>query len=80
MKNRIFAMAALAAVLFASCNKETEMINPAPEARPDGASVTITLSSGDDTADPRLLRCHGHGRGVGEEPLVALGLHVQYLG
>ena len=48
MKNRIFAMAALAAALFASCNKETEMINPAPEARPDGASVTITLSSGDD--------------------------------
>ena len=41
-------MAALAAVLFASCNKETEMMNPAPEARPDGASVTITLSSGDD--------------------------------
>lgn len=48
MKNRIFAMAALAAALLASCNKETEMINPAPEARPDGASVTITLSSGDD--------------------------------
>ena len=48
MKNRILAMAALAAALLASCNKETEMINPAPEARPDGASVTITLSAGDD--------------------------------
>ena len=48
MKIRIFAMAALAAALFASCNKETEMMNPTPEARPDGASVTITLSSGDD--------------------------------
>lgn len=48
MKNRFFAMAALAAALLASCNKETEMMNPAPEARPDGASVTITLSSGDD--------------------------------
>ena len=48
MKKRIFAMAALTAALFASCNKETEMINPAPEARSDGASVTITLSSGDD--------------------------------
>ena len=48
MKNRIFAMAALAAALLASCNKETEMMNHAPEVRPDGASVTITLSSGDD--------------------------------
>ena len=48
MKNRFFAMAALAAALLASCNKETEMMNPAPEARPNGASVTITLSSGDD--------------------------------
>ena len=48
MKIRIFAMAALAAALLASCNKETEMMNPTPEARPDGASVTITLSSGDD--------------------------------
>jgi len=49
MKIRIFAMAALTAALLASCNKETEMMNPTPEARPDGASVTITLSSGDDT-------------------------------
>ena len=49
MKNRIFAMAVLAASLFASCNKENEMINPAPEARPDGASVTITLAAGADT-------------------------------
>ena len=48
MKNRIFAMAALAAALFASCNKETEMMNPTPETHPDGASVTITLSAGDD--------------------------------
>ena len=38
----------MAAALLASCNKETEMMNPAPEVRPDGASVTITLSSGDD--------------------------------
>ena len=48
MKIRIFAMAALTAALLASCNKETEMMNHAPEARPDGASVTITLSAGDD--------------------------------
>ena len=46
---KLFLAAGAALALLASCNKETEMINPAPEARPDGASVTITLSSGDDT-------------------------------
>lgn len=45
---KLFLAAGAALALLASCNKETEMINPAPEARPDGASVTITLSSGDD--------------------------------
>ena len=43
---KLFLAAGAALALLASCNKETEMINPAPEARPDGASVTITLSSG----------------------------------
>ena len=46
---KLFLAAGAALALLASCNKETEMINPAPEARPDGASVTITLSAGDDT-------------------------------
>ena len=45
---KLFLAAGAALALLASCNKETEMMNPAPEARPDGASVTITLSSGDD--------------------------------
>lgn len=45
---KLFLAAGAALALLASCNKETEMINPTPEARPDGASVTITLSAGDD--------------------------------
>ena len=45
---KLFLAAGAALALLASCNKETEMINPAPEAHPDGASVTITLSSGDE--------------------------------
>ena len=45
---KLFLAAGAVLALLASCNKETEMMNPAPEARPDGASVTITLSSGDD--------------------------------
>lgn len=33
---KLFLAAGAALALLASCNKETEMINPAPETHPDG--------------------------------------------
>ena len=37
----------MAAALFASCDKETETINPMQPSTADGAQVTITLSGAD---------------------------------
>ena len=47
MKKLLFAATALFAVLFASCDKETETINPMQPSTADGAQVTITLSGTD---------------------------------
>ena len=47
MKKILFAATALFATLFASCDKETETINPMQPAIADGAQVTITLSGAD---------------------------------
>ena len=44
MKKILFAATALAAALFASCDKETETMNPLQPGTADGAQVTITLS------------------------------------
>ena len=47
MKRIFFAATALFAVLFASCDKETETINPMPPTTAVGAQVTISLSGAD---------------------------------
>ena len=47
MKKILFAATALAAALFASCDKETETMNPLQPGTADGAQVTITLSGAD---------------------------------
>ena len=47
MKKILFAATALAAALFASCDKETETMNPLQPGTADGAQVTITLSRAD---------------------------------
>ncbi len=47
MKKIFFAATALVAALFASCDKETENINPMQPATADGAQVTITLTGAD---------------------------------
>ena len=47
MKKILFAATALAAALFASCDKETETMNPLQPGTTDGAQVTITLSGAD---------------------------------
>ncbi len=47
MKRIFFAATAMAAALFASCDKETETINPMQPSTADGAQVTITLSGTD---------------------------------
>ena len=53
MKKILFAATALAAALFASCDKADETINPAQPAT-DGVAVTITLTGADD-ADTRAF-------------------------
>ena len=47
MKRIFFAATAMAAALFASCDKETETINPMPPTTAVGAQVTISLSGAD---------------------------------
>ena len=47
MKKILFAATALAAALFASCDKETETMTPLQPGTADGAQVTITLSGAD---------------------------------
>ena len=47
MKKILFAATTMAAALFASCDKETETINPMQPATAVGAQVTISLSGAD---------------------------------
>ena len=48
MKKLILAATAIVAALFASCDKETEMLNPTTPGAVDGAQVTLTLSGADE--------------------------------
>lgn len=48
MKKLIFAATAIVAALFASCDKEPEMLNPATPGAVEGAQVTLTLSGADE--------------------------------
>ena len=50
MKKILFAAAAMAAALFASCDKADETTNPAIPATADGARIAITLTGADDAA------------------------------
>ena len=48
MKKLILAATAIVAALFASCDKEPEMLNPTTPGAVDGAQVTLTLSGADE--------------------------------
>ena len=48
MKKILFAATALAAALFASCDKEPETLNPTTPGVVEGAQVTLTLSGADE--------------------------------
>ncbi|WP_196016714.1 FimB/Mfa2 family fimbrial subunit [Alistipes senegalensis] len=48
MKNIFWMMAAMAAALFASCDKEPETLNPTTPGVVEGAQVTLTLSGADE--------------------------------
>ena len=54
MKKILFAATALAAALFASCDKDNDTINPALPETSDGARIAITLT-GADEADTRAF-------------------------
>ena len=54
MKKILFAAAAIAAALFASCDKDNGTINPALPETSDGARIAITLT-GADEADTRAF-------------------------
>ena len=54
MKKILFAAAAIAAALFASCDKDNDTINPALPETSDGARIAITLT-GADEADTRAF-------------------------
>lgn len=48
MKKLIFAATAIVAALFASCDKEPEMLNPTTPGAMDAAQVTLTLAGADE--------------------------------
>ena len=48
MKKILFAAAAMAAALFASCDKESETLNPTTPGAVEGAQVTLTLAGADE--------------------------------
>ena len=54
MKKILFAAAALAAALFASCDKTDETLDSALPETVDGARIAITLTGADD-AEPRAF-------------------------
>ena len=48
MKKLIFAATAIVAALFASCDKESETLNPTTPGAVEGAQVTLTLAGADE--------------------------------
>ena len=75
MKKILFAAAAIAAALFASCDKTDDTLDPAMPETSDTARIAITLT-GADEADTRAF-FDTSAKAEGILALVALGLRLR---
>lgn len=73
MKKILFAATALAAALFASCDKDNDTINPALPETSDGARIAITLTGADEADTRAFFDASAKAEFVGILALVALG-------